>query len=119
MKGLQKSLVIIFVTIFSVLFSVSNCWAPIKIGNEDKINFKKTIEQQFTDKVVKNFSHKNNSVYNYFSANKKSKYALDALYILGRIFFNQRKYEEAVITFVDFTSNYPMDERFQEYALYI
>ncbi|MDC0093213.1 tetratricopeptide repeat protein [Alphaproteobacteria bacterium] len=50
---------------------------------------------------------------------KKSKLQADAQYWLGRVYFAQKKYEEAAIAMAEFNSVFPNDARFQETTLLI
>ena len=50
---------------------------------------------------------------------KDSKEAADAQYWLGRVYFAQKKFEEAAITLAEFNSIFPNDPRFQETTLLI
>ena len=50
---------------------------------------------------------------------KDSKLQADAQYWLGRVYFAQKKYEEAAIAMAEFNSIFPNDSRFQETTLII
>ena len=50
---------------------------------------------------------------------KESEKVADAQYWLGRVYFAQKKFEEAAITFAEFNSVFPNDPRFQETTLLI
>ena len=50
---------------------------------------------------------------------KESKKVPDAQYWLGRVYFAQKKFEEAAITLAEFNSVFPNDPRFQETTLLI
>ena len=50
---------------------------------------------------------------------KDSKLQADAQYWLGRVYFAQKKYEEAAIAMAEFNSVFPNDSRFQETTLII
>ena len=50
---------------------------------------------------------------------KDSKENADAQYWLGRVYFAQKKFEEAAITLAEFNSIFPNDPRFQETTLLI
>ena len=50
---------------------------------------------------------------------KESKKIADAQYWLGRVYFAQKKYEEAAIALAEFNSVFPNDPRFQETTLLI
>ena len=50
---------------------------------------------------------------------KNSNLQADAQYWLGRVYFAQKKYEEAAIAMAEFNSVFPNDSRFQETTLLI
>jgi TolA-binding protein len=50
---------------------------------------------------------------------KNNKLQADAQYWLGRVYFAQKKYEEAAIAMAEFNSVFPNDSRFQETTLLI
>jgi TolA-binding protein len=50
---------------------------------------------------------------------KNTKLQADAQYWLGRVYFAQKKYEEAAIAMAEFNSVFPNDSRFQETTLLI
>ena len=50
---------------------------------------------------------------------KESKKIADAQYWLGRVYFAQKKFEEAAIALAEFNSVFPNDPRFQETTLLI
>ena len=50
---------------------------------------------------------------------KKSEKVADAQYWLGRVYFAQKKFEEAAIALAEFNSVFPNDPRFQETTLLI
>ena len=50
---------------------------------------------------------------------KNNKLQADAQYWLGRVYFAQKKYEEAAIAMAEFNSIFPNDSRFQETTLLI
>ena len=50
---------------------------------------------------------------------KESEKVADAQYWLGRVYFAQKKFEEAAITLAEFNSVFPNDPRFQETTLLI
>ena len=50
---------------------------------------------------------------------KNNKLQADAQYWLGRVYFAQKKYEEAAIAMAEFNSIFPNDPRFQETTLLI
>ena len=51
--------------------------------------------------------------------NRYTKKIADAQYWLGRVYFAQKKFEEAAITLAEFNSIFPNDPRFQETTLLI
>ena len=55
----------------------------------------------------------------FLDVHKKSKKQADAHYWLGRVYYTQKKYEEAAITLAEFNSIFPNDSRFQETTLLI
>ena len=67
--------------------------------------------------IYKNFKKSLNIKENYILKNKTSNYAQDAHYILGRIYFFQKRYEEAAITLAEYNAKYFNDYRFNEITL--
>jgi TolA-binding protein len=55
----------------------------------------------------------------FLSKHKKSDKIADAQYWLGRVYFAQKKFEEAAIALAEFNSVFPNDPRFQETTLLI
>ena len=55
----------------------------------------------------------------FLKKHKESEKVADAQYWLGRVYFAQKKYEEAAIALAEFNSVFPNDPRFQETTLLI
>tara|TARA_B100001063_G_scaffold75708_1_gene69966 strand:- start:211 stop:1158 length:948 start_codon:yes stop_codon:yes gene_type:complete len=55
----------------------------------------------------------------FLATHKDSNKTADAQYWLGRVYFAQKKFEEAAITLAEFNSVFPNDSRFQETTLLI
>ena len=55
----------------------------------------------------------------FLKKHKESKKVADAQYWLGRVYFAQKKFEEAAIALAEFNSVFPNDPRFQETTLLI
>tara|TARA_X000000950_G_scaffold266739_1_gene342541 strand:+ start:851 stop:1771 length:921 start_codon:yes stop_codon:yes gene_type:complete len=55
----------------------------------------------------------------FLKTHKESSKAADAQYWLGRVYFAQKKFEEAAIALAEFNSVFPNDPRFQETTLLI
>ena len=55
----------------------------------------------------------------FLNIHKKSEKIADAQYWLGRVYFAQKKFEEAAIALAEFNSVFPNDPRFQETTLLI
>ena len=55
----------------------------------------------------------------FLTKHKESKKIADAQYWLGRVYFAQKKFEEAAIALAEFNSVFPNDTRFQETTLLI
>jgi TolA-binding protein len=73
------------------------------------LDLARQLDFQNAEKAFKEFliKHKNN------------KLQADAQYWLGRVYFAQKKYEEAAIAMAEFNSIFPNDSRFQETTLLI
>ncbi|MDG1467374.1 MAG: tetratricopeptide repeat protein, partial [Alphaproteobacteria bacterium] len=84
-----------------------------KVTAEESYNYALDLARQLdfenAEKAFKEFliKHKNN------------KLQADAQYWLGRVYFAQKKYEEAAIAMAEFNSIFPNDPRFQETTLLI
>ena len=66
-----------------------------------------------------NFEKAEKAFKEFLIIHKDSKKVADAQYWLGRVYFAQKKYEEAAIALAEFNSIYPNDPRFQETTLLI
>ncbi len=66
-----------------------------------------------------NFIEAEKSFKSFVTSYPRHKKHKDAQYWLGRVYFAQKKYEEAAITLAEFNSRYPNDSRFQETTLFI
>ena len=66
-----------------------------------------------------NFIEAEKSFKSFVTSYPRHKKHKDAQYWLGRVYFAQKKYEEAAITLAEFNSQYPTDSRFQETTLLI
>ena len=55
----------------------------------------------------------------FLSTHKGHKRSADAQFMLGRVYYNQDKYEEATFELAQFNDNYPTDPRFQKSTLLI
>ena len=55
----------------------------------------------------------------FLSTHKGHKRSADAQFMLGRVYYNQDKYEEATFELAQFNGNYPSDPRFQKSTLLI
>ncbi len=55
----------------------------------------------------------------FLTIHKNSSKTADAQYWLGRVYFAQKKFEEAAIALAEFNSVFPSDPRFQETTLLI
>ncbi len=55
----------------------------------------------------------------FLNTHKQHKRRADAQFWLGRVYYNQKKYEEAAIALAEFNSIYPNDPRFQKTTLLI
>ncbi len=65
------------------------------------------------------FKKAENAFKEFLIVHKESKKISDAQYWLGRVYFAQKKFEEAAITLAEFNSVFPNDPRFQETTLLI
>ena len=66
-----------------------------------------------------NFEKAEKAFKEFLIIHKDSKKIADAQYWLGRVYFAQKKFEEAAITLAEFNSIFPNDPRFQETTLLI
>ena len=65
------------------------------------------------------FSKAENAFKEFLKVHKGNKKQADAQYWLGRVYYTQKKYEEAAIALAEFNSIFPNDARFQETTLLI
>jgi TolA-binding protein len=84
-----------------------------KLSAEEQYNFAYDItlkgDYVKAEKVLKEF----------LNLHKEHKRRADAQFWLGRVYYNQKKYEEAAIALAEFNSIYPNDARFQKTTLLI
>ena len=84
-----------------------------KASAEEQYNFAYDItlkgDYVEAEKVLKEF----------LNIHKEHKRRADAQFWLGRVYYNQKKYEEAAIALAEFNSIYPNDPRFQKTTLLI
>lgn len=84
-----------------------------KVSAEEQYNFAYNITLKGdyikAEKVLKEF----------LNNHKEHKRRADAQFWLGRVYYNQKKYEEAAIALAEFNSIYPNDPRFQKTTLLI
>ena len=84
-----------------------------KASAEEQYNFAYDItlkgDYVKAEKVLKEF----------LNIHKEHKRRADAQFWLGRVYYNQKKYEEAAIALAEFNSIYPNDPRFQKTTLLI
>ncbi len=66
-----------------------------------------------------NFESAEKAFKEFLIKHKESKKVADAQYWLGRVYFAQKKFEEAAIALAEFNSVFPNDPRFQETTLLI
>ncbi len=65
------------------------------------------------------FQNAENAFKEFLKTHKESDKVADAQYWLGRVYFAQKKFEEAAIALAEFNSVFPNDPRFQETTLLI
>lgn len=84
-----------------------------KLSPEDQYNLalEAALKGDF-DKAEKRFKE-------FLLLHKEDKNQADAQYWLGRVYFTQKKYEEAAIALAEFNSFFPNDNRYQETTLLI
>ena len=84
-----------------------------KLSPEDQYNLalEAALKGDF-DKAEKRFKE-------FLLLHKEDKKQADAQYWLGRVYFTQKKYEEAAIALAEFNSFFPNDKRYQETTLLI
>jgi TolA-binding protein len=95
--------------------------------NKDNLSLPKTInlspEDQYNlalDAALKgDFNKAEKNFKEFLMLYKEDKRQADAQYWLGRVYFTQKKYEEAAIALAEFNSFFPNDKRYQETTLLI
>ncbi|MDA1136464.1 MAG: tetratricopeptide repeat protein [Proteobacteria bacterium] len=95
--------------------------------NKDNLILPKTInlspEDQYNlalDAALKgDFNKAEKNFKEFLMLYKEDKKQADAQYWLGRVYFTQKKYEEAAIALAEFNSFFPNDKRYQETTLLI
>ena len=80
---------------------------------EDNYNYALDLARQL------DFINAENAFKEFLATHKESSKNADAQYWLGRVYFAQKKYEEAAIALAEFNSVFPNDPRFQETTLLI
>ena len=80
---------------------------------EDNYNYALDLARQL------DFENAEEAFKEFLVIHKKTKLQADAQYWLGRVYFAQKKYEEAAIAMAEFNSIFPNDPRFQETTLLI
>ena len=84
---------------------------------------KGSVEDQykFTEDVALsgNYSKAEKVIKEFIIVHKGHKKVADAQFMLGRVYYNQGKYQEATFELVKFNSDYPLDIRFQKSTLLI
>ena len=93
------------------------------VNNEVYILPKGSVEDQF--KFAENialsgdYSKAEKALKEFLITNKSHKRSADAQFMLGRVYYNQDKFEEATFELAQFNGNYPADSRFQKSTLLI
>ena len=80
---------------------------------EDNFNYALDLARQL------DFENAEKAFKEFLIIHKNTKLQADAQYWLGRVYFAQKKYEEAAIAMAEFNSIFPNDSRFQETTLII
>ena len=80
---------------------------------EDNFNYALDLARQL------DFENAEKAFKEFLIIHKNTKLQADAQYWLGRVYFAQKKYEEAAIAMAEFNSIFPNDSRFQETTLLI
>ncbi len=80
---------------------------------EENYNFALDLASQL------DFKNAENAFKEFLIVHKESSKVADAQYWLGRVYFAQKKFEEAAIALAEFNSVFPNDSRFQETTLLI
>jgi len=84
-----------------------------KVTAEESYNYALDLARQL------DFENAEKAFKEFLIRNKNNKLQADAQYWLGRVYFAQKKYEEAAIAMAEFNSIFPNDPRFQETTLLI
>lgn len=92
-------------------------------ADEDALLPKGTAEENFNYALdlasQLDFENAEKAFKEFLKKHKESKKIADAQYWLGRVYFAQKKFEEAAIALAEFNSVFPNDTRFQETTLLI
>ena len=92
-------------------------------ADEDALLPKGTAEENFNYALdlasQLDFENAEKAFKEFLEKHKESKKIADAQYWLGRVYFAQKKFEEAAIALAEFNSVFPNDTRFQETTLLI
>ena len=93
------------------------------VGNDVNILPKGSVEDQykFAEDVALsgNYGKAEKALKEFLITHKGHKRSADAQFMLGRIYYNQDKFEEATFELAQFNGNYPSDPRFQKSTLLI
>jgi len=93
------------------------------VGQDVSILPKGSVEDQykFAEDVALsgNYSKAEKALKEFLITHKGHKRSADAQFMLGRIYYNQDKFEEATFELAQFNGNYPSDPRFQKSTLLI
>jgi len=84
-----------------------------KVTAEESFNYALDLARQL------DFENAEKAFKEFLIRHKNNKLQADAQYWLGRVYFAQKKYEEAAIAMAEFNSIFPNDPRFQETTLLI
>ena len=84
-----------------------------KVTAEESYNYALDLARQL------DFENAEKAFKEFLIRHKNDKLQADAQYWLGRVYFAQKKYEEAAIAMAEFNSIFPNDPRFQETTLLI
>ena len=84
-----------------------------KVTAEESYNYALDLARQL------DFENAEKAFKEFLIRHKNNKLQADAQYWLGRVYFAQKKYEEAAIAMAEFNSIFPNDPRFQETTLLI
>ena len=93
------------------------------VGNDVSMLPKGSVEDQykFAEDVALsgNYAKAEKALKEFLITHKGHKRSADAQFMLGRIYYNQDKFEEATFELAQFNGNYPSDPRFQKSTLLI